>query len=431
MKIKTQSAPAPSREQTSLARCGPAGAAGKLPFQPMALVALFAAIAVGCGSASAPRADNAPAASPVAVVKVARHNLASQMEIASEFLPYQEIDVYAKVSGYVQKLYVDWGTRVKTGQVLADLEIPELQQQLQQDEATVHRNESDLERSREELNRAQSEYNVAHLTYQRLADVQKSQPGLVAQQDIDVDQGKDVQASSGVSGAKDSLAASEQALIASKAAFEKDKALYAYSHITAPFDGVVTSIQAYTGALLPAGTSSNIGTSALLHLSQNDLLRLVIPVPERAVPGIHLGQKIAVQVSALNRTFDGVVANISGNIDLQTRTMHTEVRVPNPTYQLVPGMYASVQIPLNAVGNALTLPLQAVQIAGAGKGIVLLVNPQNQIEQRNVMLGLQTANEIEIVSGLQDGDQAVFGEQGQYKPGQTVAPKVVVPPAAE
>ncbi len=155
MKIKTQSAPAPSREQTSLARCGPAGAAGKLPFQPMALVALFAAIAVGCGSASAPRADNAPAASPVAVVKVARHNLASQMEIASEFLPYQEIDVYAKVSGYVQKLYVDWGTRVKTGQVLADLEIPELQQQLQQDEATVHRNESDLERSREELNRAQ------------------------------------------------------------------------------------------------------------------------------------------------------------------------------------------------------------------------------------------------------------------------------------
>ncbi len=261
--------------------------------------------------------------------------------------------------------------------------------------------------------------------------MQKSQPGLVAQQDIDVDQGKDVQASSGVSGAKDSLAASEQALIASKAAFEKDKALYAYSHITAPFDGVVTSIQAYTGALLPAGTSSNIGTSALLHLSQNDLLRLVIPVPERAVPGIHLGQKVAVNVSALNRTFDGVVANLSDNIDLQTRTMHTELRVPNPSYQLVPGMYASVQIPLNAVGNALTLPLQAVQIAGAGKGIVLLVNPQNQIEQRNVMLGLQTANEIEIVSGLQDGDQAVFGEQGQYKPGQTVAPKVVVPPTAE
>ena len=184
---------------------------------------------------------------------MARHNLASQLEIASEFLPYQEIDVYAKVSGYVQKLYVDWGTHVRTGQILADLEIPELQQQLQQDEATVHRGESDLVRAQEELNRAQSEYNVAHLTYTRLADVQKTQPGLVAQQDIDVSQGKDQQANAGLSAAKDSVAASEQALLAAKAALEKDKALYAYSHITAPFDGVVTAIHAYTGALLPAG----------------------------------------------------------------------------------------------------------------------------------------------------------------------------------
>src|SRR5579871_4919300 len=317
------------------------------------LVAVLSPLVGGCGSASTPRADNTPAATPVAVVKVERRNLANQMEIASEFLPYQEIDVYAKVSGYVQKLYVDWGTHVQTGQVLADLEIPELQQQLQQDEATVHRTESDLERAREELNRAQSEYTVAHLTYTRLADVQKSQPGLVAQQDIDIDQGKDVQASASVSAAKDSLAASEQALMASKAALEKDKALYAYSHITAPFDGVVTSIQAYTGALLPAGTSSNIGTSALLHLSQNDTLRLVIPVPEQAVPGVRLGQKVAVEVSALNRTFDGVVTNISDNIDLQTRTMHTEVHVPNAKYELVPGMYAAVKIPLHVAANAL------------------------------------------------------------------------------
>jgi RND family efflux transporter MFP subunit len=394
-------------------------------------VALFASIAGGCGSASGPRADNTASPVTVAVVKVTRHNLASQMEIASEFLPYQEIDVYAKVSGYVQKLYVDWGTHVKKGQVLADLEIPELQEQLQQDDATVHRSENDQERAQEELNRAQSEYNVAHLTYTRLADVQKTQPGLVAQQDIDVEQGKDLQANAGVSAAKDSLAASEQGLMASKAALEKDKALYAYSHITAPFDGVVTSIQAYTGALLPAGTSSNIGNSALCHLSQNDLLRLVIPVPERAVPQIHLGQKIAVQVSALNRTFDGVVANLSDNIDLQTRTMHTEVHVPNPKDQLVPGMYASVQIPLNAVGNALALPVQAVQNTGVNKGTVLVVNAQNQLERREVTLGLQTATEIEIVSGLQENDMVVFGDQGQYKVGQSVSPKVIEAPSGE
>lgn len=405
--------------------------AGSAARWPLLCAVFLAAIAGGCGQASAPHADAAPTATPVAAVKVTRHNLASQMEIASEFLPYQEIDVYAKVSGYVQKLYVDWGTHVKKGQVLADLEIPELQQQLQQDEAMVHRGESDLERAQEELNRAQSEYKVAHLMYTRLADVQKTQPGLVAQQDIDINQGKDLQTSAGVSAAKDSLAASEQALMAAKAAFEKDKALYAYSHITAPFDGVVTSIHAYTGALLPAGTSSNIGASALCHLSQNDTLRLVIPVPERAVPDVRLGAKVAVQVSALNRTFDGVVANISDDIDMQTRTMHTEVHVLNPRNELVPGMYASVTIPLHTIANALSLPVQAVQNTGVNKGSVLLVNAQNQLERRDVALGLQTATEIEIVSGLQENDLVVFGEQGQYKAGQSVAPKVMEAPSGE
>ncbi len=230
-------------------------------------IAALASFVSGCGKSDKVAADaSAPTA---AVVNVARHDLANTLEIASEFEPYQEIEVYAKVSGYIQKLYVDWGTHVKEGQPMADLEIPELQQQLQEDQATIHRNENDLDRAREELNRSNSAYKVAHLTYSRLADVQKSQPGLVAQQDIDVAEGKDVEANASVSAAKDALAAAEQALAAAKATFEKDKALYAYSHISAPFDGVVTRLYAYKGALLPGGTSSNIGTQALCRLSQN------------------------------------------------------------------------------------------------------------------------------------------------------------------
>src|SRR6185437_6187184 len=120
---------------------------------------------------------------------------------------------YAKVSGYIQKLYVDWGTHVKQGQLLAVLEIPELQQQLQLDEAAIHRSESDLERAREQLKQAEATYNVAHLAYTRLADVQKTQAGLVAQQEIDAAQGKDLEANAGVSGANDALAAAQQALL--------------------------------------------------------------------------------------------------------------------------------------------------------------------------------------------------------------------------
>jgi multidrug efflux pump subunit AcrA (membrane-fusion protein) len=214
------------------------------------LLALLTAPVLLAGCARTGKVDVAATAPVAAVVTVARHDLANTLEIASEFEPYQEIEVYAKVSGYIQKLYVTWGTHVKAGQVLADLEIPELQQQLQEDEASVHRSESDLERAREELNRANSAYKVAHLAYSRLADVQKSQAGLVAQQDIDVSEGKDLEASAAVSAAKASLASAEQGLAASKAMLDKDKALYAYSHITAPFDGVVTLMHAYTGALL-------------------------------------------------------------------------------------------------------------------------------------------------------------------------------------
>jgi RND family efflux transporter MFP subunit len=397
--------------------------ASKLPHWRLLAWLTLPVLLAGCARTA--KVDAAASAPVVAVVDVVRHDLSNTLEIASEFQPYQEIQVYAKVSGYIQKLHVNWGTHVKAGQVLADLEIPELQQQLQEDEASVHRSESDLERAREELNRANSAYKVAHLTYSRLADVQKSQPGLVAQEDIDVSEGKDLEASAAVSAARASLASGEQALAVAKAMLDKDKALYAYSHITAPFDGVVTLMHAYTGALLPAGTSSNIGNSALCRLSQNDLLRLVIPVPERAVPDLHLGEIIAVKVSGLGKTSSGKIARFSGQIDTQTRTMHTEVEVPNPNYELVPGMYASVEIPLRKAPRVLALPTQVVQPTESGKGTVLLVNDSNQIERRTVTLGLQTASEIEIVSGLKEKDRVIFGSQGQYQPGQRVAPKVM------
>ena len=391
---------------------------------PRGLFALLLLTALSSGCARSGKVDAAPAP-VVAVVNVTRHDLSNTLEIASEFEPFQEIDVYAKVSGYIQKLYVDWGTHVKEGQPMADLEIPELEQQLQADQAAVHRSESDLERASEELNRANSSYKVAHLTYTRLQGVQKTQPGLISQEDIDVSEGKDVEANAGVSAARDALAGAQQALAGAKATLDKDKALFAYSHIAAPFDGVVTRLYEYKGALLPGGTSSNIGTQALCRLSQNNLLRLVIPVPERAVPELRLGEVIDVKVSATGKTFSGKVVRFSDQIDVQTRTMHTEVQVPNPNYELVPGMYASAEIPLQRADKVLTVPTQVVQAAGADKGTALIVNGANQIERRDVTLGLRTATQTEIVSGLKEGERVVFGSQSQYQPGELVTPKEI------
>ncbi len=389
---------------------------------------ISSAALIGCGEGRKAAADDATNAPAAAVVKVARGDISDNLEIASEFQPFQEVDVYAKVSGYIQKLSVDYGTHVKQGQVLAVLEIPELQQQLQQDEASIHRSEHELVRAREDLNRAQSAYTVAHLTYTRLADVQKSRPELVAQEEIDVSKGKDMEADAEVSAQKAALSAAEQALLVAKAAYGKDQAMFDYARMTAPFDGVITQIYAFTGALLPAGTATtNKSDSALCRISQNDLLRLVIPVPERAVSNIRIGQSVAVVVSGMNRTFEGKIIRFSDQIDMNTRTMHTEVDVPNPKYELVPGMYASVKIPLHASSKVLTVPVQAFQAGSEGKGSVLVVGQGNKIERREVGVGLQSATDVEITSGLQENETVVFGSLGQYRPGEVVAPKVVEP----
>jgi len=400
--------------------------AGYRHFRFIALVFSFMAFGnlTGCSGAHS-SAENAPPEAPV--VKVVRQNLSDNLEIASEFGPFQEVDVYAKVSGYVRELNVDWGTRVRQGQILAVLEVPELQQQIALDEASVRRSESDVERARDEISRSQSAYEVAHLTYTRLANVQKSQPDLVAQEEIDVAKGKDLEANASLSAAKNELAAAEQALAVSKAALARDQAIYDYTRITAPFDGVVTRIDAYKGALLPAGTSSNKGDQALCHLSQNTLLRLVIPVPERAVPDVRIGQPVDVSVSSLKKKFTGKIIRYSGQIDMETRTMHTEVQVENPNYELVPGMYASVEIPIRTVSNVLSLPVQAVRVNGEGKGIVLLVGPDGRIDRRDVSTGLEGASNVEILSGLQEGDLVVFGEQNQFRPGETVKPQAIQP----
>jgi RND family efflux transporter MFP subunit len=399
--------------------------------QPALNIFVFLTVSIalsGCGGGRKAAADTASAPT-VPVVMVTRGNISDTLEIASEFQPFQEVDVYAKVSGYIQQLNVDYGTHVKQGQVLATLEIPELQQQIQLDEATVRRSEHDLARAKEELNRAQSEYKVAHLTYTRLADVQKTQPQLVAQEEIDVAQGKDLEADAEVSAQKSSLDAAEQALVAAKASLGKDQALYDYSRMTAPFEGVVTELYAYRGALLPAGTSSstNKGDSALCRLSQNDLLRLVIPVPERAVPDLHMGEAVAVNVSGMDRSFQGKVVRFSDQIDLTTRTMHTEVDVPNPKFELVPGMYASVKIPLHSAAQVLTVPVQAVQIGGGGKGIALVVAPGNKLERRELTLGLQSSTEIEVTAGVHENELVVFGSLDQYRPGEVISPKAVEP----
>ena len=205
---------------------------------------------------------------------------------------------------------------------------------------------------------------MSHLSYTRMQDVSKKEPGLIPQQDVDEAHSRDLVSEAQVSAAKSHIAAREQRIRVAQAEQARYKTLFQYAVITAPFTGVVTKRYANTGSLIQAGTSSQTQAMPVVRLSQNNLLRLALPVPESAVPLIHLGEPVDVKVSALNRTFPGRVARFADKVDQSTRTMKTEVDVPNPALILIPGMYAEVDLITQQRKNVLTVPVEAVDGSG-------------------------------------------------------------------
>jgi RND family efflux transporter MFP subunit len=359
----------------------------------------------------------------VAVTKVARRSLAEKLKISSELVPYQEIDVYAKESGYIKKLNVDYGSKVKQGDVMAVLEIPELEAQIKQDEAAITAASDLVTHATRELDRVKRQHEPIHANYQRLAAVVKDHPGLVAQQEIDDYQGKDLAMESQVEASQANLDTAQSQLVVSKAKLTHDQALFEYSNITAPFTGVVTQRYANYGALLQAGTGSSTQAMPLVRLSQEDLYRLAIPVPESAVQTIRVGQAIDVAVPSLNRTFTGKVSRFSFDVHEDTRTMHTEVDVPNPDGVLMPGVYAEATITTGHKENTLSVPLQALSQTPVGMSVDV-VSADGKIEEREVKIGMQTDLYAEVLSGLQEGDLAVISDRSALRQGQPVTPQV-------
>ena len=393
-------------------------------------VALLA-MAAGGAACSRPRAAAATETPTVSVAKIARADLAQTLTLAAEFRPFQEVEVHAKVAGYVKTIYVDVGDRVGAGQLLAVLEIPELQDDMVTAEAGVKHSQEEVNRAQSDLARTESVHEVAHLGATRLAAVMKQRPNLVAQQDIDEAQGRDRIAEAQVATAKAAIAAAQEQLAVARANENKTKTLFAYARITAPFAGVITHRYADTGSMIQAGTSSQSQAMPIVRLSQNNLLRLIIQVPESAVSRIHLGATVDVKVQALNRDFQGKVARFSDKPNLDTRTMETEVDVPNPSLELVPGMYAYASITTEQVHDVIVAPVQAIDRKD-DTITVLVVGADGKLELRPVTVGLESPDRVEVRSGLRPGDLAVIGSRAQLKAGTTVTPKLVeLQPTAE
>ena len=395
-------------------------------FLLVAPIVSLAVLTTSCGARGALETSPEPIQTPtVAVVKATRADLSSGLVLTAEFTPFQEIDVMAKVSGYIRQINVDIGDRVKEGQLLATLEIPEMQDDITRAAATIEEANAELSAARDELQRAQSARDIAHLSYSRILDVSKREKGLVPQQEVDEANSRDLVAEAQVSAAKSRIAATEQHIHVAQADQSRIKTLYQYAVITAPFSGVVTKRYANTGSLIQAGTSSQTQAMPVVRLSENGLLRLALPVPESVVPLIHLGGRVDVRVSALNRSFPGVVARFADKVDESTRTMKTEVDVPNPSLMLVPGMYAEVDLTTEQRRNVLSVPAEAVNGSGDAAS-VYTVQPSGALQIVPVHLGIESARLVEIRSGdLKEGDSVVVGSRAGLKAGSIVRPKVI------
>jgi len=356
-----------------------------------------------------------------AVVSVIRQPITKNLTVAGEFIPFQEVELHAKVAGYIRKINVDIGDKVRRGEVLAILEIPELTAQVSGAEAGVRHSEEEIALAKSQVARAEANHNALHVAAERLKQAGSARPGMIAQQEIDDAEAKDAASEAQVAVAKATVAAQEQQLDVAKAEHLHYSSLASYSQITAPFDGVVTWRYADTGALIQAGTS-NAGSMPVVKVAEVKVLRLRIPVPESLAGYVREGDTADVKVQATGDHFTGKVVRTTGALDRTTRSLQVEVDVPNPKSKLTPGMYADVSLQIAGSPSALTIPVKALA-QGANGTSVLVVDSSNKVERRPVRIGLETPDKVQIVDGVHEGELVIVGNLDSFEPGQKVNPR--------
>jgi RND family efflux transporter MFP subunit len=379
------------------------------------LTASSAGLLTSCKSSTPPPADLPNV--PFAVVEPA--TLANDLTLSAEFRPYQEVDVMAKIAGYVKDIRVDIGDRVQQGQVLATLEVPEIQDEMAKAKAGVATAEANVVTAQAGVTHARAAANIAHLSFERIRDVAAKDKGLVPRQDVDVAESRDLEAAAQLTSANSGLKAAQEMKTGAESEYSRAQAMSQYATIRAPFTGVITKRYANTGSMIQAGISSQSQAMPVVRIAQDDTLRVILPVPVSAVTEIKDGQAVEVNVANLDTTIEGKITRHADSVQMATRTMDTEVDVPNRDAKLIPGMYAEVHLHLAARPSVLSVPLDAVDGIGTSVQQAYLVR-DGELHLVHVTTGLQTPTRVEILSGLQRGDQVAVGRHSGLADGEKV-----------
>jgi len=341
----------------------------------------------------------------VKVVTVKKSAVEQSLTLPGTTLADQQTSLYARINGYLKTYAFDLGDAVKKGQLVAEIDSPEVDQQLRQARAQLGVAQSGLLQ-------AQANQELAKVAADRWAGLVKEKA--VSQQEADEKRLALVAREADVEAAKAAIKAQE-------ANVKRLEELSSFKQIVAPFDGVITARNVEIGTLVSEG--SGTGARELFRMVQVQSLRLHVPVPETFVTSIHQGMETSLAFGAYpGKTFSGQVSRLSGAIDPASRTLLVELKVPNADGRLMPGMYAQVTFKLHRDAQPLLMPSNALLIRSEGT-LVAFVGKDQVVHYRKVLVGRDFGTEIEINAGLEEGDTVMSNPGTVIREGQKIEPQ--------
>jgi RND family efflux transporter MFP subunit len=325
----------------------------------------------------------------VSVIHATPINSDSEMVLPGTLKPYVESPIYARTNGYLKKWYKDMGGRVEKGEILAEIDTPEIDQELAQSKA--------------QLVTAQANLSLASVTATRYQDLIKSDS--VSRQDLD--------------NANGDLAAKKAMEQSADANVKRLEEMESFKRVYAPFTGIITQRNVDPGTLINAGNGGS-ATREMFNLAQIDPMRVYVSVPQSYSPSIHAGLKACLSLSELaQRSFCGQVVRTANAIDPNTRTLLTEVDVPNPTGTLLPGAYAEVHFDVKLTGTHLSLPINALLFRPEGT-LAAVVGADSKVEFRKLTIGRDLGNALEVLQGIGPEDRIVVNPPDSLDQNQAV-----------
>ena len=348
----------------------------------------------------------------VEVIEVGASSKVSELQLPGNIEAVTEAPILARADGYIRRRLVDIGDHVTAGQPLAEIEAPELDQQVLQAKANVQQAQAALDQAVANEQQGKSNLELARVTAQRWGSLVAQ--GVVSKQDNDQYQAQYQSQIAGVNALEKAILAQRANIAAAEANLARLNEMQGYRIVKAPFAGVITLRNVDVGALVTTGNTM------LYRIAQTGTLRTYVNVPQANSSSIHAGQKALVSVTNLpGRTFTGTVARTANSLDPSSRTLLVEVQVPNPDGALMPGMYAQVDFSNSRANAPLLVPAEALMVRAEGTQIAV-VGPDSTVHLQKIVIGRDYGDRLEVLQGLQIGDRIIANPDDNAREGVKV-----------